>query len=279
MIVMKILTLNCHSLEEENYQDKLLEFAQWTAKEKPDIVALQEVNQSIEAKAVSSETAEGFTSDEKDLILKSDNHAYNLAKLLSELGYPMYWTWTPAKIGYGKYQEGLAIFSSMPFKKTVQCYTTHSKEFENWKVRKALSVVCDVNGKEMQFVTVHMGWWEDKEEPFTDQWESLEKIVEKNMKCFVMGDFNSPASVSGGGYDYITAKGWKDTYNLAEIKDEGYTVCKKIDGWKDKDTDGKMRIDFIFTNENTNVEKSVVVFNGTNGGVVSDHYGVMITLK
>ena len=94
-----------------------------------------------------------------------------------------------------------------------------------------------------------------------------------------MGDFNSPASVSGGGYDYITAKGWNDTYNLAKLKDEGYTVCKKIDGWKDKDTDGKMRIDFIFTNENTNVEKSVVVFNGTNGDVVSDHYGVMITLK
>ena len=40
-----------------------------------------------------------------------------------------------------------------------------------------------------------------------------------------------------------------------------------------------MRIDFIFTNENTNVEKSVVVFNGTNGNVVSDHYVVMITLK
>lgn len=39
MIAMKILTLNCHSLEEENYQDKLLKFAQWTAKEKPDIVA------------------------------------------------------------------------------------------------------------------------------------------------------------------------------------------------------------------------------------------------
>ena len=279
MIAMKILTLNCHSLVEENYQDKLLEFAQWTAKVKPDIVALQEVNQSMEALAVSFETAEGFTSDEKDLILKSDNHAYNLSKLLNKLGYPMYWTWTPAKMGYGKYEEGLAVFSAFPLYKTSQIYTTYSKDFSNWKIRKALSVICDVKGKEMQFITVHMGWWDDKEEPFTHQWEVLENMVKKDTHCFLMGDFNSPASVSGEGYDYITAKGWKDTYNLAEKKDEGYTVCKKIDGWKDKDSDGKMRIDFIFSNENAKVEKSAVVFNGTNGGVVSDHYGVMITLK
>lgn len=279
MIAMKILTLNCHSLEEENYQDKLIEFAKWTAKEKPDIIALQEVNQSINAEAVSQDTAKGFVPAEENVIIKSDNHAFRLALLLKKLGYPMYWSWTPAKIGYGKYQEGLAVFSSIPVKKAQQCYITHSRDFNNWKVRKALSVECCVNGREMQFISVHMGWWNDREELFTDQFNAIENIAGSCRECFLMGDFNSPSSVSGEGYDYIISKGWKDTYNIAEIKDDGYTVCKKIDGWKDKNGDEKMRIDYIFTNKSVKVEKSAVIFNGINGKIVSDHFGVMITFK
>lgn len=275
---MKILTLNCHSLAEENYQHKLKAFAEKAAAEKPQIIALQEVNQSIDASAVSSEAAEGYIPAEKDTVIKSDNHALNLSRLLRSFGYPMQWTWAPAKIGYGKYEEGLAIFSSLPILRVSRLYTTVSRDFNNWKVRKALSAVCEEKGQEIQFITVHMGWWEDEEEPFKNQWKNLESLVEKDRRCFVMGDFNSPASVKGAGYDYILSRGWKDTYLLASEKDDGFTVCKAIDGWRSREKEEKMRIDFIFSDRETKVSRSKVVFNGADGEVVSDHFGVMITL-
>ncbi len=42
---MKLITLNTHSLIEEHYEEKLHAFAEMVRKEKPDILALQEVNQ------------------------------------------------------------------------------------------------------------------------------------------------------------------------------------------------------------------------------------------
>ena len=44
---MKILTLNTHSLQEENYAEKLEGFIERILVEQPDVVALQEVNQSL----------------------------------------------------------------------------------------------------------------------------------------------------------------------------------------------------------------------------------------
>ena len=42
---MKLITLNTHSLIEEHYEEKLHAFAEVIRKEKPDILAMQEVNQ------------------------------------------------------------------------------------------------------------------------------------------------------------------------------------------------------------------------------------------
>ena len=46
---MKILTLNTHSHLEPDYEKKLSEFVKAVCEIKPDIIALQEVNQSIES--------------------------------------------------------------------------------------------------------------------------------------------------------------------------------------------------------------------------------------
>ena len=46
---MKILTLNTHTLQEENYQQKLNWFVEGILKEMPDIIAMQEVNQTAAA--------------------------------------------------------------------------------------------------------------------------------------------------------------------------------------------------------------------------------------
>lgn len=46
---MKIMTLNTHSLAEPEYESKLAAFAGSLVQIKPDIIALQEVNQSRDA--------------------------------------------------------------------------------------------------------------------------------------------------------------------------------------------------------------------------------------
>lgn len=50
---------------------------------------------------------------------------------------------------------------------------------------------------------------------------------------WLMGDFNSLDNVKGEGYELICNSGWKDTYVLAEEKDDGITVEEEIDGWRE----------------------------------------------
>lgn len=55
---MKLLTLNTHSLVEEYYYEKLQTFVQAVSEEQPDVIALQEVNQTIAEMPV--KTAQGY---------------------------------------------------------------------------------------------------------------------------------------------------------------------------------------------------------------------------
>ena len=114
---MKILTLNTHSLMEENYEEKLKQFAEMIKKELPRVFALQEVNQSMSAEEVEKPKGYiscsggkfiGITSGTKEkscIRIREDNHAYRLSQLLWEDGFEYEWTWIGAKVGYGKYDE------------------------------------------------------------------------------------------------------------------------------------------------------------------------------
>ncbi|WP_157794038.1 hypothetical protein [Paenibacillus donghaensis] len=69
---------------------------------------------------------------------------------------------------------------------------------------------------------------------------------------------------------------WFDLYSTALSKDDGATVVKAIGDWKDNSQ--PLRIDYIFANHLVNAKSSTVVLNGTNGPVVSDHYGVAVEI-
>ena len=81
------------------------------------------------------------------------------------------------------------------------------------------------------FCSVHMGWWEDEEEPFKQHWDlaakKIQQIAGPDGLVWVMGDFNSPAEVAGEGFDYVKSCGWQDSYELAEEK--GYTFIHPFD--------------------------------------------------
>lgn len=276
---MKLITLNTHSLEEPDYAEKKLAFAEVLKKEQPDILALQEVNQSVDAAPVSDEMLRGFTRCPGfQLPVRADNHALALAQMLEAEGIFYHWTWISAKLGYGKYDEGMAIFSKKPIAQARQYLISQTDDYQNWKTRRTLGIRTE-NAREW-FFTVHMGWWKDEEEPFFRQWKKLEGSFHQDEidrdKIWLMGDFNSPCDVSGEGYQLVCESGWKDTYVLAEKKDSGMTVEKQIDGWRDSEPK-KMRLDYIFCNKEIQIKDSSVICDGRTYPVVSDHYGVMIS--
>ena len=274
---MKLLTLNTHSLIEEDYFNKLNEFVKAVSKIKFDLIALQEVNQTFSKEIITD--LDRFTPCVENSVIRADNHIYNAVKMLEEMGLNYYFSYLPIKRGYGILDEGVGIMSLSPIIETDVLLVSSKDDYSDWKTRKLLGVKTK-DYSDTWFYSVHFGFWGDEDEPFLSQWQKTNDYMKHHNKVFLLGDFNSPAEIRNEGYDKILENGWYDTYNLAKTKDNGITVGKVIDGWKDKieSTDG-MRIDQIWCNKKVNVEKSEVVFNGENYPTVSDHYGVTLTLK
>ncbi len=273
---MKLLTLNTHSLVEEHYLEKLEAFVQATAEELPDVIALQEVNQTIAEMPI--EPAQGYVPCAKGITIRQDNHVHSVAALLEQRGVHYFWTWLPLKKGYDKYDEGIALMSRSPILETKIVQTSAIDDYNNWKTRKLIGI-CTEAAPDEWFFSVHYGWWNDADEPFQGQWQRTQAALQ-HPQVWLLGDFNSPAEVRGEGYDLIRHAGWHDSFLLAKKKDSGITVGHIIDGWKDKitDTDG-MRIDQIWCSEERSIRSSEVIFNGINRSIVSDHYGVIVTYE
>lgn len=274
---MKLLTLNTHSLVEEHYSEKLEAFVQAVSEEQPDIIALQEVNQTITEMPV--KIAQGYIPCAEGITIRQDNHIYHTTEMLKSRGICYFWTWLPLKKGYDKYDEGIALMSRSPILETKIVQTSAINDYNNWKTRKILGIRTEAAPEEW-FFSVHYGWWDDPDEPFQGQWQRTKDALTDHSRMWLMGDFNSPAEVRGEGYDMIRNDGWHDCYLLAKEKYCGITVGKVIDGWKDKttSTDG-MRIDQIWCSEKRKIISSEVIFNGTNRSIVSDHYGVIVNYE
>ena len=198
MLIIKLLTLNTHSLIENNYKTKLKIFTDAILQEKPDIIALQEVNQTINCTPVPENEPTGFYPCQSSVRITKDNHAYHIIKILNEKNINYYWTWLPLKNGYGKFDEGLAVLSLKPILKTDTFLISNNDDYENWKTRKVLGILTD-DKKEEWFYSVHMGWWNDNEDPFEHQWKKLNDHLCKLKNIWIMGDFNSPAEVRNEG--------------------------------------------------------------------------------
>ena len=74
---MKLLTLNCHSWQEKNQVEKIKYFAEVIKEKQYDVIALQEVSQSIDARLI-------------NLTIKEDNFAKLLIDELNKLDEDKY---------------------------------------------------------------------------------------------------------------------------------------------------------------------------------------------
>ena len=280
---MKILTLNTHSIQEPNYEEKLEAFVKAIARIRPDVIALQEVNQTADAAEISPEALQGQAVVCSEIQVCRDNHAARVAQGVQRAGLDCSWVWLPMKLGYGKYDEGVAILVLNDRITEAEWFTvSKADDYGNWRTRRVLGVQTEKRND--WFYTVHMGWWNDAEEPFIDQWNTLSRMLLPKRtagRIWLMGDFNAPDSVPDESYHLIASSGWTDTYRVAERKDSGITVPGVIDGWRDKlpaDAEG-MRLDYIWCSRRAEISSSRVVFNGTNEPIVSDHFGVLIETK
>lgn len=262
---MKLLTLNCHSWQEENQIEKIKYLAKVIKDKKYDVIALQEVNQSMDSDIVFDN-------------IREDNYAMILINQIKKLGGEEYnFVWDFSHIGYGKYEEGSAILTKHEILESESFYITKNKCIDFWKSRKIVKAVVRVNNKNIDFYSCHIGWWHDKDEDFKNQINELYKsIKEGNEISILMGDFNSNALIREEGYDFVKSKGLVDTYDLAKLKDSGITVKGKIDGWDDNTEE--LRMDIIFTNKSMSVLESKVIFNDINKMIVSDHYGLEVLI-
>ncbi len=268
---MKLLTLNTHSLIDRSYMSHLEIFCDAISKIKPDIIALQEVNQtSFARKAV---VPDSFTPC-GNVPLRLGNHALRVYKMLENLGVSYNFTWAGVKNGYKFFDEGLAIFSLAPIENAELIYLSKSHNYSDWRTRAALLA----KSGNTCFSSVHFGWWDDKKEPFLYQWESILSHLDFNENIFLMGDFNCPANAKNEGYERILTDGFYDTYTLAKSKDSGLTIQGKIAGWESAKNAEAKRIDYIFSSKKCSPKSSSVIFDGKNFPVVSDHFGILLEL-
>ncbi len=278
---MKILTLNTNSLHGEDYPRRLDAFVAGLLEEMPDIVALPEVNQTVSAGEMDPERLEGQYPVPGCIQIREDNHAAQVAIRLRQAGVECSWAWIPIKLGYEKFDEGVAILSLNRKIRCVDAFPiSRTNDYHNWRTRAVLGV--QVEGLEDWFYTVHMGWWQDELEPFLAQWRKLNTCLASRRMCspvWLMGDFNSPDHIRREGYDAITACGWKDMFLAAQEGVPGCTVCGDIDGWRDLTGPAgrsDKRLDYIWCSQPRKIKHARVLFDGKHGPVVSDHYAVLV---
>lgn len=261
---MKILTLNVHAWIEENQLEKIDILARTIAEKQYDVIALQEVNQIMSEKIVYAD-------------IKEDNYGWVLLNKIAEYtDTEYYYHWSNSHIGYGKYDEGIGILTKHKLVNTDDFYCTYSQSVRSISSRKIISAEINYNGENIEFYSCHMNLPNCETEKMSDNLKTILNRNPKKILKILMGDFNTDAINNKIDYDIILSEGLYDTYNMAEKKDDGITVNKNIDGWKD--SKNEMRIDYVFANKEIKVKESKVIFNGENYPVVSDHYGIEVEI-
>lgn len=268
----KCLTLNTHSWMEVNALKKLFDLAEHIFREKYDIICLQEVNQSISSPLAKS--SPNYHPIEGTPALHQDNFALQLVHYLNLQGLHYHWTWAYNHIGYSKYHEGVAILSLKPLKPNDILVSAVDDETD-YHTRRALVAETTLNDKVVTVVSLHLSWFE---KGFAEEWKRLETtLLEVETPLLLMGDFNNPTGNQGYELVLNSPLALKDSHQIANHVFGDYTIMADIDGWEGNKK--ALKVDHIFTSEDLSISSSQVVFEGGEAPVVSDHYGLEITLN
>ena len=276
--MIMILTVNLHTYQEKEQEKKFEIITRALSDLKPDIVLFQESAEHKES--------ENAIEEHYGKIIRK----YNMAKIISDslkekysLDYKYFWDWS--HYGWSVWEEGLAIMTKHDFVTCDSRYVTTNQTKNFWKSRNIImSTISIKNIGNINFFSIHTGWWDDKPDPFQNQFDKIiewEKAVKGNVMATILaGDFNVEAG--SAGYKYIEDKGlYKDIYRSANPT--GFydaTIGGKIDGWEKGNPEGK-RIDYIFIDKNAPFEIITAqrIFTEKTYGRVSDHVGQFTVIK
>lgn len=277
---MKLLTLNTNSYVGQDAISNMAALCQAIADGGYDVIALQEVNQDLNKPEVPLSELDDYIPCQDRVAVKEDNYAFQIVQALRASGQHWTWSWLAVHVGWGKFDEGLAILTPHTIRKTNAFFVSRDKNYWNPKTRMALGTQIEIDSRKQWFYSVHFDKWHDASESFDGQWDRFARhALDTAAPVFVMGDFNNDANVKNEGYDYVlTHSGLFDTYAKAEYKDAGMTVGDYIAGWSEHDHPKEIRVDFIFSNTDLPVLSSQIVFNGKDQKPVSDHFGLEVTL-
>jgi maltose 6'-phosphate phosphatase len=267
---MNVLTLNTHSWLEDNQVEKLKVIAQEIATGDYDLIALQEVNQSMAAEII---VPDGLYCPTDGMIeIKEDNFALRLVEELQILDHDYYWAWTYSHVGYGIYQEGNALLSKNPIIPK-EYLASQSTDVWDHTTRKNLSGLTEVAGKLVQVLSCHFSWW--NEGKFAYEWQQTEAfLAEPAESLLILGDFNNEADSLGHQLVLASPLNIQDSFLTAPSKIGEATVVKAIDGWQENQA--ALRIDYVFASRNEQPIEYEVVFDGNRVPIVSDHFGVKV---
>lgn len=261
---MKLLTVNVHAWLEDQQEEKLAMLAQTISQKQYDIIALQEVNQLR-------------TSELLTRYLRKDNYGLILLDKLRQLGEESYsYHWTYSHIGYERYEEGIALLTRLPVYEVDDFYCSRHQAVDSILSRKIVGLTVAYQGQLVDVYSCHINLPNHQEENQLDNIRAIMERRENQHLKLLMGDFNTDALSDREAYEAIKGLGLYDSYDLALEKDKGVTVAKAIDGWAGHHQE--KRLDYIFLNQDKKVLSSQIIFNGDNEPVISDHFGLEVTL-
>ena len=267
---MKVLTLNTHSWLEESQLEKCKMIAKEIATGDYDIIALQEVNQTIAAQTI---VPDGLYCPTDTLVeIKEDNFALRLVEELQLLDCDYYWSWTYSHVGYDIYHEGNALLSKQPII-AKEYLASQATDVWDHTTRKNLSGVTEADGQIVQVVSCHFSWWQDGK--FAYEWQQTEAfLAERADTLLILGDFNNDAASSGHQLVLDSSLQLQDSFLTATETIGEASVVKAIDGWQDNRE--ALRIDYVFASNDLQATEYEVVFDGTRTPIVSDHFGIKV---
>ena len=192
----------------------------------PDIICLQEVGEWA-----------GDDRDRNATFGASDsNMVHQLLARLPDHEYEQAMDWS--HFGYHVWREGSAILSKYPIHEIQSRYISRPENShrDTWKSRNIPRARVKIPGVGLvDIFSIHMGWWDDEEEPFQEQFRRLQDWFREldPLPIVLCGDFNVPAG--GPGYTMITeGNRFEDAYLLG--KPGGMydaTIVGDADGWED----------------------------------------------
>lgn len=273
---MNVLTLNTHSWLEDNPLEKLQHLADQIINEEYALIALQEVNQRIDSLPVIS--THNFHPTENQQPIHEDNFAHLLVQHLKEQGHDYHWSWAYNHIGYDIYHEGVALLSKQPIQPKA-VVISEKKNPNDYRTRVLLIGQTKLAKKTITAICCHYSWWLETG-GFSYEWQQTEQALQHTASpVLLMGDFNNPASVAQTGYDLVLASSLQlqDSFVAAKKKVGEHSVEKAIDGWGKNQE--KLRIDYIFTSQELVISNYQIIFDGKQTPIISDHFGVAVTIN